>query len=86
MIVLLRLARRDPDFAPWRRHAQHLLEDVARTQDLSSRHVPSRGGVAGSAPIWAPYCNLSYPNHAAKFFVDGLLLLLHDHDPQARFA
>jgi hypothetical protein len=30
--------------------------------------------VAGSFPIWGRYAPLSYPNWAAKFFVDALLL------------
>jgi hypothetical protein len=34
----------------------------------------TRGGVAGSFPIDAPYCRLQFLNWAAKFFVDALLL------------
>ena len=33
-----------------------------------------QGAVAGSFPIWGRYAPLSYPNWAAKFFVDALLL------------
>ncbi|MCU1519311.1 MAG: hypothetical protein JWQ75_4032 [Pseudarthrobacter sp.] len=32
-----------------------------------------RGAVAGSFPIWGRYAPLSYPNWAAKFFIDALL-------------
>ena len=34
----------------------------------------TRGAIAGSYPIWGGYQRLAYPNWAAKFFVDSLLL------------
>jgi hypothetical protein len=37
-----------------------------------------RGGIAGSAPIWGDYSRFEYPNWAAKFFADALMMDLHD--------
>jgi Squalene-hopene cyclase C-terminal domain len=47
---------------------------VAVTQRLRTRNGGIRGGVRGSEPIWGAYQPYSYPNWAAKFFVDSLLL------------
>jgi len=32
------------------------------------------GAVAGSAPIWGRYSMFEFPNWAAKFFVDALIM------------
>jgi hypothetical protein len=37
-----------------------------------------RGGIAGSAPIWGDYSRFEYPNWAAKFFADALMMDMHD--------
>jgi hypothetical protein len=37
-----------------------------------------RGGIAGSLPIWGDYSRFEYPNWAAKFFADALLMDLTD--------
>ena len=34
-----------------------------------------RGGIAGSAPFYGRYERFTYPNWAAKFYVDALLTL-----------
>ncbi len=47
---------------------------VKSTQDLRSRNPGIRGGIKGSHPIWGRYIRYSYPNWAAKFFVDALML------------
>ena len=58
-----------------------LLEASQRSLDFVLAHHRIRGGsphtrgaVAGSAPVWGRYAPLSYPNWAAKFLVDALLL------------
>lgn len=43
-------------------------------QDLDSDDPGVRGGIPGSAPISGEYMKNRYPNWAAKFFVDALLL------------
>lgn len=44
------------------------------TQNLNSRNLGIRGAVKGSDPIWGKYISYSYPNWAAKFFTDALML------------
>lgn len=44
------------------------------TQDLNSNNKGIRGGIKGSHPIYGGYMSFTYPNWAAKFFVDALLL------------
>ena len=44
------------------------------TQDLNSNNKSIRGGIKGSQPIYGSYMCFTYPNWAAKFFVDALLL------------
>ncbi len=54
--------------------AVKLNEFVKSTQDLRSRNPGIRGGIKGSHPIWGRYIRYSYPNWAAKFFVDAIML------------
>lgn len=57
------------------RHAsQRALRFVMARHDLTTDNLAVRGAVAGSSPIWGRYAPLSYPNWAAKFFVDAALL------------
>jgi hypothetical protein len=44
------------------------------TQDLTSSNPGVRGGLKGSHPIDGEYMKGRYPNWAAKFFTDALLL------------
>lgn len=37
-------------------------------------HSPQDGGIAGSAPIWGRYSMFEFPNWAAKFFADALMM------------
>jgi hypothetical protein len=48
------------------------------TQKLEDKDPVVRGGIAGSLPIWGDYSRFEYPNWAAKFFVDALLVDLTD--------
>lgn len=52
-----------------------LLEQVISKQDLGSTNLGIKGAIAGSFPIWGKYREYSYPNWAAKFFADALMLL-----------
>jgi hypothetical protein len=79
-IVFLRLARTLGARAPYAVFAKTLLKGVAARQDLNSPYPGTRGAIAGSAPIWGGYLRFAYPNWAAKFYMDALLILLHDHD------
>lgn len=52
------------------------LQYVLAAQDIHSSDRNIRGGIKGSQPIWGSYTRLSYPNWAAKFFIDALNLYL----------
>jgi len=43
-------------------------------QKLSSGNGGINGGIKGSHPIWGKYQRFEYPNWAAKFFIDLILL------------
>ncbi len=57
-------------------HAARAIQYVKTTQDLDHPHPIVRGGVPGSAPIWGAYSRFEFPNWAAKFFSDALLMRL----------
>lgn len=53
----------------------HVLNKYLTTmQNLITNNKNIRGAIAGSYPIWGEYERFSYPNWAAKFFVDALIL------------
>jgi hypothetical protein len=54
--------------------ALKLNEYVKSTQALEGVPDFALGGVKGSDPVWGDYMAYSYPNWAAKFFADALLL------------
>lgn len=51
---------------------------LKKRQRLNDPEPCIRGGIAGSAPIWGDYSRFEYPNWAAKFFADALLIDLTD--------
>jgi hypothetical protein len=75
----------------WMRLAQILGEDgmrpaaqsavayVKRTQRLDYSDDIVRGAIPGSAPIWGDYSRFEFPNWAAKFFADALMMEIYDH-------
>jgi hypothetical protein len=54
--------------------ALKILDQVKATQSLDSSNPGVRGGIAGSYPIWGEYAPYMYPNWAAKFFADAIML------------
>ncbi len=62
------------------RGAKELIASIKTQQNLQTSDVNRYGGMKGSAPIYGDlfslsgYCRLAYPNWAAKFWVDALLL------------
>ena len=44
------------------------------SQRLADPADEVRGGIAGSLPIWGAYSRFEFPNWAAKFFADALML------------
>jgi hypothetical protein len=47
---------------------------VKRQQRLEHRDSRVRGAIAGSSPIWGRYSMFEFPNWAAKFFADALMM------------
>lgn len=47
---------------------------MKKTQNLKSKNLGIRGGIAGAYPIYGWYAPFSYVNWGAKFFVDALML------------
>jgi hypothetical protein len=62
----------------FRSHAQAGLSYIKATQKLEDQDDAVRGGIAGSFPIWGDYSRFEYPNWAAKFFSDALMMDMTD--------
>ena len=61
-----------------RDHARRAIAYVKRRHRLNDSDLISRGAVAGSAPIWGRYSMFEFPNWAAKFFADALMMEMRD--------
>ncbi|MGQ9862655.1 MAG: prenyltransferase/squalene oxidase repeat-containing protein, partial [Thiobacillaceae bacterium] len=61
-----------------REHARNALAYLKTTQRLADPDDAVRGGIAGSSPIWGDYSRFEYPNWAAKFFADALMMDMAD--------
>jgi len=61
-----------------RDNARRAIAYLKRNQRLDDPDEAVRGGVAGSAPIWGDYSRFEYPNWAAKFFADALMMDMAD--------
>lgn len=57
-----------------RDNARRGIEYVKSTQRLDEPFDAARGGIPGSHPIWGAYSRFEYPNWAAKFFADALMI------------
>ena len=62
----------------YRQAARRAIGYVKRTQRLDDADAVVRGAIPGSAPIWGAYSRFEFPNWAAKFFADALLMDLID--------
>ena len=60
-----------------RGNAGTALSFLKRRQRLDDRDEVARGAIAGSTPIWGAYSRFEFPNWAAKFFADALMM---DHN------
>jgi len=58
--------------------ARAALDYLKTAQKLSVSNTAVRGGIAGSSPIWGDYSRFEYPNWAAKFFSDALMMDMTD--------
>ncbi len=69
----LRLAQIGGD-GHYREAAWRAIAYVKRTQRLEEDDAVMRGAIPGSAPIWGAYSRFEFPNWAAKFFADALIM------------
>ncbi len=69
----LRLAQITGDKS-FRDAAGRAIAYVKRTQRLDEDDTIVRGAIPGSAPIWGAYSRFEFPNWAAKFFADALIM------------
>ncbi|MBE2233726.1 MAG: hypothetical protein IAE85_09540 [Anaerolinea sp.] len=60
-----------PEYLP---AGRRILAAVAACQRVDDPWRPIRGAIPGSRPLWGRYLRWRYPNWAAKFFLDALLL------------
>lgn len=68
------------------KHAASAIRFTAATQDLRADEPGVRGGIKGSHPIDGDYMTGRYPNWAAKFFMDALLLQLAGPDSRSNIG
>ena len=60
-----------------RDNARTAIAFLKRRQRLDDRDRSHAAAIAGSAPIWGAYSRFEFPNWAAKFFADALMM---DHN------
>lgn len=73
----LRLAQIREDCA-FRTAASRAIAYVKRCQRLAAADSVVRGAIPGSVPIWGDYSRFEFPNWAAKFFADALMMEVAD--------
>jgi hypothetical protein len=73
----LRLAQEDRT-PSLRENARRGIEYLKRHQRLDDSDSIVRGAIAGSSPIWGRYAMFEFPNWAAKFFADALMMDMSD--------
>jgi len=61
-----------------RENARRALVFLKGNQRLADPDRAVRGAIAGSVPIWGRYSMFEFPNWAAKFFADALMMDLAD--------
>jgi len=62
------------DAGELREPARRALRYLAGQQRLDDPDPVVRGALAGSAPIWGDYSRFEFPNWAAKFYADALMM------------
>ena len=73
----IRLAQ-ETGHAELRDNARRALGFVKGQQRLDDRDPVVRGAIAGSTPIWGAYARFEFPNWAAKFFADAVMMDVAD--------
>jgi hypothetical protein len=62
----------------WQLGIDRAIEFLERHHHIPGDGSPRDGGLAGSYPIWGRYSRFEYPNWAAKFFADLLVMAISD--------
>jgi hypothetical protein len=75
-LVWMRLAR-SRNHPAMEEAATRGIDAVKRRHRVEDRDPRVRGAVAGSGPIWGRYSMFEFPNWAAKFFADALMMHAH---------
>ncbi len=57
--------------------ANKLIDEAKTLQNIKSKNPGIRGGIKGAFPVTGSYSFLKYPNWAAKFFADALMIRIH---------
>ena len=57
-----------------RDNARRAIAFLKENQQLDNPDPIVRGAIAGSRPIWGRYSMFEFPNWAAKFFADALMM------------
>ena len=57
--------------------ADTIMSATKRTQLIETNFLPLKGAIAGTFPIFQGYVTYAYPNWAAKFFADALLMKIN---------
>jgi hypothetical protein len=68
----------ETNLVEFRTNARRALAYLKSNQRLEDRDRIVRGAIAGSKPIWGRYSMFEFPNWAAKFFADALMMDLKD--------
>lgn len=72
-LIWMRLYARQGD-ARYLNAALKAIDQVKARQALGTGNADVRGAISGSHPLWGYYLRLAFPNWAAKFFADALML------------
>jgi hypothetical protein len=56
--------------------AAKLVDNVCANQRIVGLRNASYGAISGSAPFWGRYMFIRYPNWAAKYHADSLMMLM----------
>jgi Beta-L-arabinofuranosidase, GH127 catalytic domain len=60
----------------YRKTAEAVIYATKRTQNIDTPFPPVRGAIAGSYPLYKGYVSNGFPNWAAKFFADAIMMKL----------
>jgi hypothetical protein len=85
MSIIWQRLLQSQDIKEMQQHAERGINYIKTNHRLTGKKDPQDGAIAGSAPIWGRYSMFEYPNWAAKFFADALMLkMAHINIPESK--